>query len=330
VNNAAFRKVLDWDGETVALFTNRVSFFNPETLSESKVLLSGKEFTDMELTGDTLLCADTSGALYRLTKNGWSDTLHVPGCIYDIGKEGDQLLLAGASGIFRYSSGSMISNLVNGVPAIQTAATARYIFFTNYEGLYLLMNDTVFTIVKNIEFNKKALSIHNNLLYAGSIDGLYTIQLNSFQSNMLPGLKPVKIKVTDHETAYWKWAIGVLLVILIALAWLVIFRKRTAELVIQPVKAPVISPEALRDLIRAHPELITVQALADKLNTSVVQLNRKLKKYNDTPLNLMQDVKREIAKEMQAGGYTMDEIARRTGYSKRYIRENFLNTKNDV
>ena len=80
----------------------------------------------------------------------------------------------------------------------------------------------------------------------------------------------------------------------------------------------------LQKLIEQNPKIKSVSDLAEHLDTSVIQLNRKLKKQNTTPLKVLQKVKKEICIEMFDRGVEISKISKRVGYSERYIKENFL------
>lgn len=326
IKGAAFRKLLVWNGKVICMFNSRVSEFNVSTLQEDRILVDGAEFSDIETFEGQLLCCDASGRFFKITENGVTDTIMLNCPIYDICVAGDEVIVSGDSGLFILDSLLKIKKMNSGMASIQAVKQGPYVFFTNFEGLFLLTKDTVYTIVENIEFNKKALSIYNNYLYAGSVDGLYTIQMSSFESKVFPSLKPILVQIKVPENYFWKSAV-VVLVILLIITLLYYFRNRkTKENIEIPETVYSITPEFISALIKDNPELTTVQSIAERLETSVVQLNRKLKPFGETPLSVMLKTKKDIALEMHKNGVAMELISKRTGYSKRYIRENFLNS----
>jgi len=84
------------------------------------------------------------------------------------------------------------------------------------------------------------------------------------------------------------------------------------------------SESYLKELIVNNKNILTVTDLADAINTSTVQLNRKLAKSNTSPLKLLKETKKEIAMEMYQKGASMESICKRVGYRERYIKKNFL------
>ncbi len=106
------------------------------------------------------------------------------------------------------------------------------------------------------------------------------------------------------------------------------FRKQKSELTTHSIK-PIFNSEKIRTVMRENPNIISAEMLADHLNTSVVQINRHLKNEKTTSLKVMKSIKREIALEMYDSGKKVEDIAKRIGYSPRYIKENFLK-KTDI
>jgi len=323
-DGASFRKLIQWNGETISLFNKRISRYNIASFLEKEILLDGEEFNDMEIFDGNLLGCSTSGLVYRIHPNGKTDTLKCKGALYDLQAHKNEVIVSSDSGLFTITKEMQVLPITRGLQAIQTASFNESIFISSLNGLYLLRQDTFHTLIPNVEFNKRALSIFNNHLYAGSVDGLYIIQLMHFDSKILPTLTPFYVQL---DTVGWPPGLLIGMVMLLALvagtiAYLLNRRRNTPEEDLKPI--PDFSPALISNTIRDNEDITTVQSLSEKLDISVVQLNRKLKPFGETPLSLMQKVKKEIALDMQAKGFTVEQISKRTGYSKRYIREHFL------
>ena len=80
----------------------------------------------------------------------------------------------------------------------------------------------------------------------------------------------------------------------------------------------------LEKIIKEY-NIISVEELANQLNISKVQLNRKLAKKGTSGLKVLKNCKRKIAKELFTKGVPIKNISKQLGYSIRYIKENFLN-----
>jgi biotin operon repressor len=84
------------------------------------------------------------------------------------------------------------------------------------------------------------------------------------------------------------------------------------------------SIDLIEKIIREY-KIVSVEDLANHLNISRVQLNRKLSKENTTALKVLKVCKNKIANELYNNGIPIEKISKKLGYSKRYIKENFLN-----
>jgi transposase len=73
-----------------------------------------------------------------------------------------------------------------------------------------------------------------------------------------------------------------------------------------------------------NPKIISVEAIAEYFETSTVQLNRVLKKYDTSGLAVLKSIKQDIVKEMIEQDKSLEEISKRVGYSINYIKRNLL------
>jgi AraC-like DNA-binding protein len=84
------------------------------------------------------------------------------------------------------------------------------------------------------------------------------------------------------------------------------------------------NPDNIRHVVLDQPGIISVEAVAEYFETSTVQLNRILKKYNTSGLMLLKAIKQDIVRDMLAQEKSMEEISKRVGYSVNYIKRNLL------
>ena len=85
-----------------------------------------------------------------------------------------------------------------------------------------------------------------------------------------------------------------------------------------------VSIEFIEQVIKDK-KTLSVEDLANHLNISRVHLNRKLSKYDTTALKVLKQYKNKKANELYKNGVPLEKISKQLGYSKRYIKENFLN-----
>ena len=89
-------------------------------------------------------------------------------------------------------------------------------------------------------------------------------------------------------------------------------------------KKILLDSEMIRNVVLNNPQILSVEHLAEHFKTSVVQLNRHLKKEELSGLNLLKSIKKEIALEMLKDGKSLEEISKRVGYSMRYVKAKLL------
>jgi len=324
INGAPFRKLLDWNGRTVALLDKRISYFDLESLNETHTLLDHETIYDAEVWEEDLVCCSSNGVVTRFRNGQKADSVQLEGVLNDISVEGKNILVSSDSGIYSLDRNLTPTLLLDDLQCLQARIADDCIFITSLNGLYMLKDGNLFTLVSDVEFNRRALTIFNNYLYAGSIDGIYSIKLSDFFNHVLSHLEPVPIKIEKTKALSMNYPLAIFAIIIGGLLLWFLFRKRVKNELIHESKND-FNPELISKLIREDPSILSIQNLAGKLNTSVVQLNRKLKIHGTTPLTVMQQVKKEIAIEMFSKGESLEHISKRTGYSKRYIREKFLN-----
>jgi AraC-like DNA-binding protein len=101
-------------------------------------------------------------------------------------------------------------------------------------------------------------------------------------------------------------------------------RQRKNQVAKLTRKAMAINPENIRQVVLDNPSIISVESVAEYFETSTVQLNRILKKYNTSGLILLKAIKQDIVRDMLAQEKSMEEISKRVGYSINYIKRNLL------
>jgi AraC-like DNA-binding protein len=87
---------------------------------------------------------------------------------------------------------------------------------------------------------------------------------------------------------------------------------------------PTINALSIEKLMLEDGSIKSVDDIARAFETSVSQINRKLKQEGQMPLGLLKKIKQQIVDQMIKDGKSIADIAKRVGYSKRYVREHFL------
>ncbi len=325
IDLGAFRKLISWKGKTWCMFTNRFSEFDLESRRDLSVSIKSETMNDAEAWHNNMYVCDSKGNLFVLNENGVvNDTVFFKHPVWDLHADDHLLYIGTDSALFTLDTLGRITELISSMQIIQVVNAESIIFISNNSGLYCYKAEKLFPIVEDVEFNHRALVIDNKQLYAGSIDGLYQLSIANFENEVLPRLRPIDLPERTEKTPLWKIVVIVGATTIAVSGVALIIQKRKKAVIDAESIPEKITPEVIEQIIRNNEKVISVQALAEHLDTSIVQLNRKLKSFGTTPLIAMQEAKKKLAREMHQAKEPIEKIARRTGYSTRYVKEHFL------
>ncbi len=315
---ARFRKLIEFNNTVYGLFNKA---FAEVDLIQRKILpyIITDDLSDFIVHDDRLFISSTGTTLYEYSEDGEIKKYQFPYNVNDLSIINGKLHVGTANGLYAFENGHPIRVLPS-FEVVQSMQVNDKIFITNNSGLYVLFDDNLITVVEGIEFNKMALNKDEHYVYAGSVNGLYAIITKDINE-----LATFTVKATDEANStliYWILVFALALIGFLVFA-IVFYRKKHAHVGDQPTK-PIYNSKRIREVMIENPTIISAEMLAEFLNTSVVQINRHLKKENTTSLKVIKEFKREIAIEMNKEGKSIEEISKRTGYAPRYIKENFL------
>jgi len=320
-----FRKLIPYQGNAICLTDYSIGIMDLTNHQFKDTLLtSSSGFNDAELIDNILYVSSENGKLYELTlasRTLKSETISEKP-IYDINACSDTLYLSGQEGLFSYVPSTRSSTKLLYHPmVIQSLCLGNNILFTTYKGLYLYNDGQYFEIIKNVEFNKRALSIYDNYIYAGSVEGLFVIDWQLVKLDLIPGLSPMVI----NKPKYTLYIIGGLSILLCFLGLFIYKQKKKQHELVNIIhKKDKISPESIKAIMLENEKIISVEAIAEYYQTSVNQLGRVLKKHDTTPLNLIKEIKKEIVQDMIDKDIPLSKIAQRVGYREAYVKSNFI------
>jgi AraC-like DNA-binding protein len=317
-------------GDSLAvMLTHAVCYFNNS--SGLKPIHTGFEYCDLEAIGGQLIFSTTSGEVfgYNGSRTMLITKLKVP--VFDIFTGSSLIYLATANGVYKWQKSmvgepELITNIPDAIGVVEDFG--KNIWVSSFNGLFIIPANTsiVLPFIENVEFNKGALTYYDDVVYAGSIQGLYSMQYFRAAKNFLPQqLNRLKI---ERQHTNVMFGITVFLIIAVSVGLLVYFRRRRREVPIivlqkEPTAQPVvITLEAIADDIRKN-NIQTVEALSVFFKTNPVQLNRMFKAFDTTPGKFLKSVKLEDAFNLMQAGTPMNEIVAKTGYSASFIRTEF-------
>lgn len=320
-----FRKLIAYKGNAICLTDYSIGLIDLNSYQFKDTLLtSSSGFNDAEIVGNKLYVSSENGKLYELSLDKMtlkSESISEKP-IYDINACSDTLYISGQEGLFNFVPTNWSkTKLLDHPMVIQSLCLGNSILFTTYKGLFIYNDGKYYEIIKNVEFNKRALTIYDNYIYAGSIEGLFIIDWQLVKLDLIPGLSPMVI----NKPRYTLYIIGGLSVVLCVLAVFIYSQKKKQKELVNIIhKKDKISPEGIRTLMLENEKIISVEAIAEYYQTSVNQLGRVLKKYDTTPLNLIKDIKKEIVQDLINKNVPLSTIAIRVGYREAYVKANFM------
>jgi AraC-like DNA-binding protein len=319
------RKLVEYHNNIYSLNTKSVN--RVDSSFELQPIHQGFEYYDMEIVGDKLLFCTQTGEVFMYDGQNVQQLLKLKTRIRDIYQFKNTVYLSSEEGVFTLEGldPRTLSHFLKTPFTVMVLVDAlRNTWISTENGLYLLPDRKKDPIlyVKDVEFNRAALALYNDTIYAGSISGLYVIQCYHAEKNFLPLY--FNQKQTDIAEERKRWAIfGTGFVFLLAgLGFSYIsYKRRKARLLIpQKETSPALTLENIAETIRTH-NIMTVEGLAEFYQTNTVQLNRQFKVFETTPGKFMKTVKLNYARELLKNKVPMEEVVAKVGYSASFIKK---------
>ena len=317
-----FIKIFKFKGKVYGLFDKAFGEVDIEKRTVTR-LLKYALFTDYEiLDGKLFLSTLDKGLFIYLPKTEAFEEKELELAINDLTVKDDQLYLSTENGVFKLKiDNETLETIFEGRNVVQTVFYDDNLIFTTSGGLLAYKNGEFTRIIENVELNRMALLLDQHYLYAGSVFGLYVIETTVLMN--IIGSKTVGKVETNNQNVIYYYVISMIIILIIALFIFYYSRRRLKNNLILKEKT-LINSATIAELIKIDESILSVSDIASYYNTSVTQLNRKLKKENTKALALLKEIKSDVAKEMLKKGKSLDDIAKRTGYTKRYVREKLL------
>ena len=285
-----------------------------------------KTLYDIAWVNNTAYVCSEDGSLYILRDNRLLSKVAIGSEIYDINVSPDNayMILSCRDGVFKMNIGSQnVEKLYDLTQVVQSVFVDGELIISTLHGMYFVYEGKLNELIPRIEFNKYGLLAYQDFIFAGSIEGLYVIDKGILLNDIAKSLKSEEFK--NNKDLIYRWGIAFLcLLILIAISIIYYYVKKRKNELVQPRKSSIINPDSIRQVVLENPALVSVESIADYFETSTVQLNRILKKYNTSGLAVLKSIKQDIVKEMMTQQKSMEEISKRVGYSIGYIKRNLL------
>lgn len=318
-----FREIFIYNGQTYALFEHSFCEIDLK-LNREKNKIKIKNLSDVEKFKESLLLSSENGGLYLYKNNKISLVFNCDTGIYDISYYNKSIYICCDDGIrilnnnFKEEKFIKIYKPVNCIPIDNTVITSTY------KGLYYidLIKNSSYELIPDVEFNKKALTRYDNYIYAGSIQGLYIVNIVELSTNFLESLGSNPITTMNYNYVY----ILIIFTLSIFLILILYYYKRKNKTKISINQKEIFENlNLIYEIIKTNPSIKSVEDLAIYIGVSPPTLITKIKKQTgSSPLIFLKDCKKRIANELINEGFSIEEVAIRIGYSVRYIKNNFL------
>ena len=319
------RKLVEFRDNIYSLNTKSVNRFDNNF--ELQPIHQGYEYYDMEVVSDKLLFSTQTGEVFIFDGQKVKQLLKLKTRIRDIYQFKNTVYFSSEEGVFTIKGldAATLSQFTKTPFTVMVLTDAlRNTWVSTENGLYVLPDrqKELIPYIKGVEFNRGALTLYHDTIYAGSISGLYIIDCYNVVKNFLP-VYLNKIKADESEQRK-KWAIylAALMSLLAGLGYVYrIYTLRKAKLILpQKDLPPALSLDNIAEAIRTH-NIMTVEGLADFYGTNTVQLNRQFKVFETTPGKFMKTVKINYARELLGNKMNMEEVVAKVGYSASFIKK---------
>jgi hypothetical protein len=320
-NTGYYRKLIFWKGHVYAQNTKTINIY--DSLQGLTTIHQGYEYSDLEPIKDSLYFCTTTGEVFRYANGKSEQLINLNTRIRGIYHQRNKTFFSSDQGVYTIENGDSLTlkkwaDLPNALNVRVDVHNNAWIATEN--GLYLIPSESNIPIpfISNVEFNRGALNYSNDLIYAGSVDGLYIVDIFSVMKSFLP--QYFNKKRLEDSSSQKKYIVYLILTLL-ALTGLSYYIYKVRKITIQQPDKTIVTLDAIRDSIYIH-NIMTVDGLAEYYKTNTVQLNRLFKKYDTTPGKFLKSVKMKLAMELTKKGEPMETIVAKTGYTAHYIKKN--------
>jgi AraC-like DNA-binding protein len=319
------RKMVLLNGQIYTQNTRTINLY--DSLKGIKTLHDGFEFFDLENFNGTLISCTATGEVFSYNNGTPTLLFDINTRIRDIYPFRDVLFFASDLGVYSIKNGDpatliQLLPLPHAVNVKMDRANNNWIATEN--GLYVLPDkySEAIPFIPNVEFNRGALTIHNDTLYAGSIEGLFIIDTYMALKSFIPQYLNKKV-ISDTKSFRIQLSIIIALLLIGIAVSVYYFRYRKITIPQTQKEKTVITLEQIAVDINAN-NITTVEGLAAFYETNPVQLNRLFKNYDTTPGKYLKKVKLTLAKELLKKGASMEDVVSQTGYTAHYIQQHLI------
>jgi outer membrane protein assembly factor BamB len=264
--------------------------------------------------------------IYNLSEKKINKSLSIDEPIMDGRVQDHNTFILSANHLYRQKGEEQPERLLrlNKAHTLQPITETEFIISTD-EGLFLYKADEnkLFTLIPGVEFNRRGLFLKDNKIYAGSVSGLYILEISQINQIIANANKTLN---TGNGNGLNPWISAVFIAgVLLLLAILMIYRRRIKRMqsaldsVSIKGEKQTLSRAEIEFFIQNNLSVASLKAINSHFSTNTSMVYTILEP--DKPGDLIQKLRYEKVKELRKEGKTAREIATFTGLSDSYIRK---------
>ena len=244
--------------------------------------------------------------------------------ILSVGIIGHQLYLVTTNGLYRFNSNQKLEKLadIHKAHTLETVSESELAIGTD-QGLYYynIASGELSMIIKSVEFNRRALFKDSGKIYAGSVNGLYTIQI----SDIPKLIEENKFREQDKSMSLPQYMLitVTMLMLLLLMYWVFRLRRKLkrSESIVETLQATqeIVTKEQIEKFILENLAISSIKSITDQFKLSTQQLYELVKP--EKPGSIIQKHRMEMVRKMRQEQKSVKEIAAVTGLSVSYVRQ---------
>jgi AraC-like DNA-binding protein len=231
--------------------------------------------------------------------------------IFDDGFISPNFYLTAEDGVYRvtYSKKDKVEILSKEIFKTIRSVNDSTLALTNDFGLYRYdLKSRNMQLVVAEEFNRMALEVINDTLYAGSINGLYKFSLSNF---LKFSTSPKRLSMNELFKYLWRFRDFIYLAVALLILRYMLQKERS--------KDKVKSKSEIEGYIATNLSMVTVADLMNEFKLSYNSLNSLLKPL--TAAQFIRETRKQTIRGLKEQGLSITEIAEKTGYNTQYLQK---------
>lgn len=244
--------------------------------------------------------------------------------IRSVGIIGHQLYLVTPKGLYRFNTNQQLEKLadIHKAHTLEPVSESELVISTDL-GLYYynIASGQLSLIIKAVEFNHKALFKDEGKIYAGSVNGLYTIQI----ADIPKLIEENKFREQDKSLSLTQYTLITVTMLMLLLLMYWVFRLRLklkrSESIVEALQSTqeTVTKEQIEQFVVDNLAISSIKSITDHFNLSIQQLYELVKP--EKPGSIIQKHRMEMVRKMRLEQRSVKEIAAATGLSVSYVRQ---------